>query len=78
MTVTVYSKPNCVQCTMTYRAFDRAGVNYQVVDMTEDAAALTKVKEMGYLAAPVIIADDEHWAGFQPDRIAALAERVAA
>ena len=26
MTVTVYSKPACVQCTATYRALDRIGV----------------------------------------------------
>jgi glutaredoxin-like protein NrdH len=27
---------------------------------------------LGYLQAPVVIAGDEHWAGFRPDRIKAL------
>lgn len=77
MSITVYSKPNCVQCTATYRALDRAGINYDVVDMTEDVSALDMVKEMGYLAAPVVVAGEDHWSGFQPDKIAALAQQVA-
>lgn len=77
MSITVYSKPNCVQCTATYRALDRAGINYDVVDMTEDFSALDMVKEMGYLAAPVVVAGEDHWSGFQPDKIAALAQQVA-
>ena len=35
MTVTVYSKPACVQCTATYRALDRIGVPYEIVDISE-------------------------------------------
>lgn len=77
MSITVYSKPNCVQCTATYRALDRAGINYDVVDMTEDVSALDMVKDMGYLAAPVVVAGEDHWSGFQPDKIAALAQQVA-
>jgi hypothetical protein len=37
MTITVYSKPSCVQCNATYRALHKAGVRYEVVDITEDA-----------------------------------------
>jgi glutaredoxin len=36
MGVTVYSKPNCVQCTGTYRAMDKLGVQYDVIDITTD------------------------------------------
>lgn len=72
--VTVYSKPSCVQCTATYRALDRSGIDYEVVDLTADADAMALVTEMGYLQAPVVIAgDDNHWSGFQPDKIKALA-----
>ena len=72
--VTVYSKPACVQCTMTYRALDKAGVTYTVVDVTLNAAALEYVSEdLGYSAAPIVVVDEHnHWAGFRPDRIAAL------
>ncbi|MBL3704685.1 glutaredoxin-like protein NrdH [Sulfitobacter sp. BDSS02] len=72
MTITVYSKPACVQCTATTRALDARGLNYDVVDLTQDAAAMERVQEMGYRQAPVVIAGDEHWAGFRPDMIGRL------
>ncbi len=72
MTITVYSKPACVQCTATTRALDAKGINYQVVDLTEDAAAMTKVSELGYRQAPIVVAGEEHWAGFRPDMIGRL------
>ena len=62
MTITVYSKPACVQCTATTRALDARGLNYDVVDLTQDAAAMERVQEMGYRQAPVVIAGDEHCA----------------
>ena len=75
MVVTVYTKPQCVQCNMTYRALDAKGISYTKVDITEDAQALEMVKSLGYMQAPVVIAGDEHWSGFQPDKINALAAK---
>jgi glutaredoxin-like protein NrdH len=61
---------------MTYRALDKAGVTYTVVDVTENAAALEYVSEdLGYSSAPIVVVDEHnHWSGFRPDRIAALAQ----
>lgn len=67
--VTVYSKPSCVQCNATYRALDSKGVEYRVIDMSEDAEALEKVKALGYLQAPVVVVGDRHWSGFNPFEI---------
>jgi glutaredoxin-like protein NrdH len=72
MTITVYSKPPCVQCTATYRALDRLGVDYDIVDISEGAEALDRVRSLGYMQAPVVIAGERHWAGFRPDMISAL------
>jgi glutaredoxin-like protein NrdH len=72
MSVTVYSKPACVQCTATYRALDRLGVDYQIIDISEDAEALDRVRGMGYMQVPVVVAGDSHWAGFRPDMISAI------
>ncbi|MBY5524282.1 glutaredoxin-like protein NrdH [Rhizobium leguminosarum] len=72
MTITVYSKPACVQCTATYRALDRLGVDYDIVDISRDAEALDRVRSLGYKQAPVVIAGEQHWAGFRPDMISAL------
>src|SRR5690606_35213959 len=73
MTITVYSKPACVQCTATTRALDAKGLDYSIVGLTEEAAAMEKVTALGYRQAPVVIAGDAHWAGFRPDMIGRLA-----
>lgn len=73
MQVTVYSRPSCVQCTATYKTLDKAGIEYTVVDVSEDEAALEFVKSLGYLVAPVVVAGDQHWGGFRRDLITALA-----
>jgi len=73
----VMTKPSCVQCTATYRALDAKGIEYDVVDLSQDDAALAQAKELGYLQAPVVITDEDHWAGFRPDKIDELAARLA-
>lgn len=77
MTVTVYTKPACVQCTATYRALDKAGLDYSIVDISIDSDARDYVMSLGYLQAPVVVADGETWSGFRPDRITALAAHAA-
>lgn len=73
MTITVYSKPACVQCAATTRALDRHGIGYTVVDVSVDAEALDLVQGLGYRQVPVVIAGEQHWAGFRPDMINSLA-----
>lgn len=74
MTVTVYTKPNCVQCKATYRALDNQGVEYSKVDVSEDGDALVTIKNLGYLQVPVVLTEaGDHWSGFRPDKINALA-----
>ncbi|ONI65409.1 NrdH-redoxin [Leifsonia sp. ALI-44-B] len=76
--VTVYSKPNCQQCRMTYTMLDRAEVEYVVVDVSENAEALRYItEELGYSQAPVVVdehTNENHWSGFRPDKITALSE----
>jgi glutaredoxin-like protein NrdH len=72
MTITVYSKPACVQCNATTRALDRQGVAYQLIDISLDDEAYATVQGLGYRQVPVVVAGDAHWAGFRPDMISAL------
>ena len=46
-----------------------AGITYAKVDISVDAEARDYVMALGYLQAPVVVAGDEHWSGFRPDRI---------
>ena len=73
MSITVYSKPACVQCTATTRALDAKGITYDVIDLPQDDGAMTHVPALGYRQAPVVVAGSEHWSGFRPDMIAQLA-----
>jgi len=77
MAVTVYTKPSCVQCTATYRALNAKGIEFEIFDVSVDEKALDTVKELGYLQAPVVIADGDHWSGFRPDKIDELASKLA-
>ena len=76
MAITVYSKPNCVQCNATYRALDKAGLRYETVDISLDVEALEQVRALGYAQAPVVVAGEDHWSGFRPDKIKTLALAV--
>jgi glutaredoxin-like protein NrdH len=77
MSITVYSKPACVQCTATTRALDRQGIDYSVIDVSTDAAAYELVQELGYRQVPVVIAGETHCAGFRPDMISGLSPALA-
>lgn len=74
--ITVYTKPACVQCNATFRALDNAGITYEKVDITLDSEARDYVMALGYLQAPVIVAGDQHWSGFRPDRVKSLVRQA--
>ena len=76
--ITVYTKPACVQCNATYRALDSKGIEYRSVDLSTDPNALDVVKAMGYMQAPVVVTDNDHWSGFRPDKIAAISSGLGA
>jgi len=72
MEVVVYSKPDCMQCEQTKKLLERKGVAFSVVDISVDEKALEKVRDLGYRQAPVVVAGEQHWAGFNPARINSL------
>jgi glutaredoxin-like protein NrdH len=77
--ITVYTKPNCQQCRATFRALDKAGLDYTAVDISADTEARDYVLALGYLAAPVVVVDaDTHWSGYRDDRLAELVAASAA
>ena len=72
--VTVYSKPDCMQCNFTKKWLKERNIPYTELNVKEDEDALSKKKEMGYQAVPVIVTETENWYGFQPDKLAKLVE----
>lgn len=72
--ITVYTKPDCPQCTMTKKQLDKLGIEHQVVDVTADPDAHAYVTGLGYQSAPVVVVNDgeRHWGGFSPDKLKGL------
>lgn len=75
MKVTVWTKSNCSQCTMTKKLMERKGIDYVEADLEADPEQLAKFKEEGLMQAPIIVLghDGRRWAGFRPDLIEELA-----
>jgi glutaredoxin-like protein NrdH len=75
-TITVYTTgPACMQCRLTKTALTTAGLGFEEVDVRQCAEALDYIQdELGYTQAPVVVVDDQnHWSGFQPDQIRRVA-----
>jgi glutaredoxin-like protein NrdH len=76
MQVTVFTTPTCPQCEMTKKVLTKGDVKFDVVDLSTNPEAMAMVKdELGYTAAPVVVAGAQHWSGF---RLGALQTLVAA
>lgn len=75
--VTVYTNPNCVQCDMTKRQFDKLGVKYEVVDLGRVSnETLDAWKAQGLMSAPIVTTDVKIWSGFKPAKIKSLADYI--
>lgn len=77
MRIIIYTKANCVQCNATKNAMDSKGLNYQLINLDSDPQAVETLRSLGYRQAPVVMANDEHWSGFRPDKIMALQAQAA-
>lgn len=71
--VTVYTLPACVQCDSTKRLLTKNEIPFEEVDLSKDPEALAMVRGLGYSAAPVVMVGEDHWSGFRPDKLSALA-----
>ena len=75
MSIKVYVKDGCPQCTMTERLFDQLECNFEVINITHNEDAQQRLIKEGWLALPVVKVEPEgvSWSGFQPDNIKKVA-----
>lgn len=74
MTITVYSKPQCPQCSATMKRLDKLDADFQVLDAREH---LDTLKELGFHQAPVVVPESgttDAWSGFRLDKITSAVE----
>lgn len=75
MSVTVYSKPNCMQCNFTKQFLENNNIDYVAKDVYESEEAMAEVKALGFQSLPVVVADGiEPFFGFRPDLLEALVD----
>lgn len=70
--ITVWTKPNCVQCMQTKREFDKRGIIYRERRLDKSPKAVARFIEMGLTSAPIIESDAKRWSGFRLDKIKSL------
>lgn len=79
MKVLIYTLPNCVQCDMTKKQFDNAGVAYESIDLTDHPNTASSLKETyGFSQAPIVITAGDAWSGFKLDRIKGIIKAIHA
>lgn len=75
--LTVYSKPNCIQCEMTKIWLDQNKIPYDTVDVIENPEALEEIRLLGFKSMPVVTLDknfDNACVGYNLDRLLELKE----
>ena len=76
MEITIYAKQNCPACTATKKAMDRAGLDYEVIDVTNSPTRQQALRKCGFRTMPVVevvdCEDYRSWEGFRPDLIKQL------
>lgn len=76
MEITIYTKRNCPACETTKKAMDRAGLGYEVIDISDNLTRQQALREYGFRQMPVVeVSDGEDyraWEGFRPDLIKQL------
>lgn len=78
MTVTVYTKPDCVQCEYTKKELDKKGLSYNVIDVTKNAGARKALQDMGLSTLPVVTVEQgdrkDSWSGFHIEKLRGITQ----
>lgn len=76
MKVVIWELPNCIQCNMTKKQFDKLGIPYEVQSLTDNPLILEGFKAQGLMSAPIVTTDTKAWSGFRLDKIQSLARHL--
>lgn len=68
--ITIYSKPNCMQCEFAMRYLKDKGIKFEEIDVFNDVKALAMLRDEGYTQMPVVDIDGDIHTGFKPGILA--------
>lgn len=80
MSITVFTTgPACHLCRTTKMHLKKRGIPFEEVRLDENPALAEKVRELGFVTAPVVLVDDDDvWDGYRSEAIDQLALELAA
>lgn len=78
MLVTIWTKPQCVQCTQSKKLMDKLGIRYEEMNLERHPDTLQAFIDAGYTAAPIVVTDNKVWSGFRMNKIQSLANYLNA
>ena len=73
--IKVYSKPLCIQCTMTKNFLSQHDIPFEEINVLADEAVLELIKSKGCFSLPVVTTNDSFdgaWCGFRIDKLEEL------
>ena len=68
--ITIFSKPNCMSCNFAKKYLNDKGIEFEEIDVFQDAEALSMLRDAGYSEMPVVDVNGEFHTGFRPDVLA--------
>ena len=68
--ITIYSKPNCMQCEFAKKYLNEKGVEFKEINVFEDKESMQYLLNGGYAQLPVVDIGGEFHTGFQPNILA--------
>ena len=70
MSITVYSKSGCPECTFTKKYLESENISYEEKRVDLNETYLEEVVLLGYRTLPVVkINEDETFTGYRPERL---------
>lgn len=75
--IKLYTKNNCIQCTMTKKLLNKDNIKYEEINVEENSDVLEDLKSRGFKSLPVLSYNDkEYIVGFQVDKLRAFVKKV--
>ena len=71
--ITIYTTPGCMGCEMTIKQLAKAGLPFNVVDLSTRPDLVEEFRSEGLMNAPIVEdQNSQRTTGFRPDRIRSL------
>ena len=72
--IILYSKDNCIQCTMTKKFLATHHVKFEEKNINQNPEYISQLKSAGFMQMPVVKASGQNaFSGFRPDKLNQLA-----